>query len=134
MNVFTCDGRLAADSELRNVNGTDVLNFRMANNQGYGDRQTTLWVSCALWGNRGAALAQYLLKGQQVLVAGELSEDTYETREGTEGKSLKLRVSDITLVGGREEGQAAPAPAPARTAAPAPAPVQDDLPEDDIPF
>lgn len=136
MNVFTADGRLAADAEVRNINGTDVCNFRIANNQGFGDRQTTLWLSCALWGNRGTALSQYLVKGQQVMVAGELSEDTYQAKDGSEGKSLKLRIADITLVGGREEAGAggyAPTAAPTPNMAPpngaaAPAAFSDDIP------
>jgi single-strand DNA-binding protein len=131
MNVFTADGRLAADAEVRNINGTDVCNFRIANNQGFGDRQTTLWVSCALWGNRGTALSPYLVKGQQVMVAGELSEDSYQAKDGSEGKSLKLRIADITLVGGREDmGGAAPAAAPVPNGAAAPV----AMAEDDIPF
>jgi len=64
---------------------------------GYGDKEETLWLDCALWGKRAEGrLTEYLKKGQQVAVTGELG-----TREH-EGKTyLTLRLSDVTLIGGK---------------------------------
>ena len=98
MNVCTFTGNLGKDCRLGNVGGTTVCNFTLAARAGFGKSEQTLWLDCALWGKRGESLQQYLTKGQQVAVSGELG-----TREH-EGKTyLTLRVSELTLMGGRRE-------------------------------
>ena len=102
MNVFTASGNLGKDVRLANVNGTDVANFNVAVRSGYGQNEQTLWLDCALWGKRAEALGPYLVKGQTVVVSGELG-----TREH-EGKTyLTLRVGELTLVGKRSDNETA---------------------------
>ncbi|MCT7656128.1 single-stranded DNA-binding protein [Oceanimonas sp. NS1] len=97
MNVCTFTGNLGRDCRPGNVGGTAVCNFAVAVKSGYGDKEQTLWLDCALWGRQAESrLTEYLVKGQQVAVSGELG-----TREH-EGKTyLTLRVNQISLVGGR---------------------------------
>lgn len=134
MNVFSFTGNLGRDCRVGDVSGTAVCNFAVAAKSGYGDKEQTIWVDCALWGQRASTrITEYLVKGQQVAVSGELG-----TREH-EGKTyLTLRVSDVTLVGGSNVKQAPNAPVlqPAqRPAAPAPAPAPSGGGyDDDIPF
>lgn len=100
MNVFTFSGNLGRDCNPSNAGGTNVVNFAVAVKSGYGQNEQTLWLDCALWGKRGDALQQYLLKGQQVVVSGELGTREYE------GKAyLTCRVSEVSLVGGKSQGQ-----------------------------
>ena len=98
MNVCTFTGNLGKDCRTASVGGTSVCNFAVAARSGFGEKEQTLWLDCALWGKRGEALAQYLTKGQQVAVSGELG-----TREH-EGKTyLTLRVAELTLAGGKQQ-------------------------------
>jgi single-strand DNA-binding protein len=61
--------------------------------------KSTLFFDCSLWGKRGDALAQYLTKGSSVTVSGDLGTREYE------GKTyLTVRVSDVTLQGGKSDG------------------------------
>jgi single-strand DNA-binding protein len=75
-NVFSFTGTVGRDAEVRTTpNGQTVLNVTIANNIGFGDRQQTIWVRVALWGKRAEGqLQNYLKKGQQVFVSGELYE------------------------------------------------------------
>lgn len=111
MNVLTVSGNLGRDAEVRNVAGTSVANFNVAVKAGFGEREQTIWVRCALWGKQAESrLVDYLKKGQQVVVSGEMS-----TREH-EGKTyIEMRVNQITLTGGRTETQVQPS-APQRPA------------------
>lgn len=111
MNVLTVSGNLGRDVEVRNVAGTSVANFNVAVKAGFGEREQTIWVRCALWGKQAESrLVDYLKKGQQVVVSGEMS-----TREH-EGKTyIEMRVNQITLTGGRTETQVQPS-APQRPA------------------
>lgn len=106
MNVWTFTGRLGADGELRTTqSGERVLGFRVANDVGFGDRRTTQWVECSLWGRRAEALAPHLTKGKQVVVSGELTLREFDKRDGTRGAGLSVRVNDLDLVGGRDGAQ-----------------------------
>ena len=136
MNVITITGTLGRDMEQRAMpNGDPVGNFSVADSQGRD--KPTIWWNCQLFGKRVAALAPYLLKGQQVTVVGTVTEREWTTQEGNKRKQMEIRVSDLALQGGKREQSAAPAPAPGPAPRPAPAPAAgtgfDDM-DDDIPF
>lgn len=108
MNVWTFTGRLGADGELRTTqSGEKVLGFRVANDVGFGERRTTQWVECSVWGRRAESLAPHMTKGKQVVVSGELTLREYEKRDGTRGAGLAVRVNDLDFVGGAREGAGA---------------------------
>lgn len=115
MNVFTFTGNLGKDAQTRNAGGTPVAGFSVAIKSGYGDRAQTLWIDCALWGKQAESkLVDYLKKGQQVAICGELG-----TREH-EGKTyLTCRVTSINLIGKRDDAT----PSPSQPSKPASAPV-----------
>jgi single-strand DNA-binding protein len=125
------------------------LNVNVANNVGFGDRQQTLWIRVTLFGKRAeGSLKDYLKKGQQVFVSGELTQSEYKANDGTTKTSLELVANIIDLVGkksdGNQTGQESYS-APATSRAPSFAPAQqqpstshdnfNDAPyDDDIPF
>jgi len=110
-NVFSFTGTLGRDAEVRvTPSGQSVLNFTVANNIGFGDRQQTLWVRVALWGKRAeGSLQNYLKKGQQVFVSGELTQREYQANDGTTKASLELNANIVDLVGKRNESGQQPA-------------------------
>lgn len=113
MNVFTFTGNLGKDCRTANTSGTAVCNFTVAVKSGYGEKEQTLWIDCALWGKQAESkLPDYLKKGAQVAVSGEIG-----TRDH-EGKTyLTCRVASISLVGGkRDDAQPAPSAPPAQQA------------------
>lgn len=110
MNRITITGRIAADSELRNAGTTTVLNFRVASDVGFGDKKSTNWFACAVFGKRADSLASYLKKGQEVTVFGQLTLREYANRDGAKQISPDVAVDDIQLFGGKGQ-QSTPAPA-----------------------
>ncbi len=139
-NVFSFTGTVGRDAEVRSTpSGQMVLNVTVANNIGFGDRQQTLWIRVALWGKRAEGqLQNYLKKGQQVFVSGELSQREYQANDGTTRTSLELNANVIDLVGKRNDQGMGQQAAPAQQAAAAPTPQSngpatlDDF--DDVPF
>jgi single-strand DNA-binding protein len=90
-NVFSFTGTLGRDAERKNISGFTLLEFAVANNIGYGDKQKTLWVRCQVWGKRAeGALGDYLLKGTKVFVSGELDLNEYQGKDGTNKSTLTL--------------------------------------------
>ncbi len=104
-NVFSFTGAVGRDAEVRATpSGQSVLNFTVANNIGFGDRQQTLWIRVALWGKRAeGSLQNYLKKGQQVFISGELTQREYQANDGTTKTSLELNANIVDLVGKRNE-------------------------------
>lgn len=140
MNSWSFTGNLGADAEQRvTPSGELVVSFSVGVKAGFGDRATTTWARCQMWGKRGESVAPYLKKGQLVGVCGEASLREYEKKDGSKGASLEVRVSDLTLLGKRDGDQQQPAPTAQPRQAPAarPAPQASgfgDFGDDDIPF
>lgn len=102
MNVWVFSGRLGGDAEQRFTKaGTEVCQFSVATEAGYGERKSTTWARCTLFGKRGDALMPYLVKGQQVVVSGELALREWDNRDGVTKSSLEVKVNNVTLVGGK---------------------------------
>ena len=127
----TCLGRLGKDPELKTLsNGTAVLNFSMATDHGYGAKKETMWIRCAVFGQRAEKLHQYLEKGSHVLVQGELYTREWAKDDGTTGHSLECRVAELEFAGSKSDQQQAP-----QQSAPAPRPQQSGgIDQDDVPF
>ena len=127
MNSWNFTGNLGADAEQRvTPSGEPVVSFSVGVKAGFGDRATTTWARCQMWGKRGDSVLPYLKKGQLVGVSGELSAREWEDKSGQKRTSIEVRVNDLTLLGGKDR-QDKPEPNAAKAKA---AP---DF-EDDIPF
>jgi len=133
-NIFTGVCTVVRDAEVRYLaSGSAVLNVTVANNIGFGDKQKTLFIRCALFGKRAEGqLKDYLLKGQAVMVSGELSENEYQAYDGTTKKSLELNANIIDLVGSKRK-TSDQAPQQARPQQSHPDRQHDNF-DDDIPF
>ena len=106
MNILCFTGNLGKTAEQRRTqDGTATTSFSVAMKSGFGQKAVTSWVNCTMWGKRGEAVAQYLVKGQLVAVSGELTLDEWQGNDGQANKSLKLRVNDLTLLGKAESRQ-----------------------------
>ena len=145
MNVLSFTGNLGRDASTNSVNGTAVANFPVAMKAGYGQNEQTVWVDCALWGKRAeSGLIQYLTKGKQVAVTGEIGTREYQAKDGTNRTTIICRVNDVTLMGDGGQGggqqRQAPQQAPPQQADPRQthAPQQQDpgasQMDDEIPF
>jgi len=102
-NVMSFIGTVGRDAEVRYTPaGLAILNVTVANNVGFGDKQQTLWIQVTLFGKRAeGALQNYLKKGQQVFVSGELNQREYKANDGSTKTSLEINANIIDLVGKR---------------------------------
>lgn len=102
MNSITIAGSLGRDCELKTLSsGDSVAGFSVADSKG--KDQGTIWWNCELWGKRADSLAKYLTKGQAVTVSGSITENEWTDKEGNKRKTMKIRVNDVALQGGRKE-------------------------------
>lgn len=123
MNKISATGRIVADAEVRFTPGGDAIaNFRLASDVGFGDKKSTNWFACTIFGKRGEALAPHLTKGLPVTVFGTLALREWE-KDGTKHLSPDIRVDEIELQGSKQSADSSPrqqAPAPRQQSKTAP--------------
>ena len=91
---MTAHGNLGRDPELREVGSSQVASFSIAARTG---KDQTTWIICSVWGKRADTVMEYLHQGDRVTVVGSGKIRTFDKKDGSEGKSLELNVSDFTL-------------------------------------
>jgi single-strand DNA-binding protein len=109
LNRVILVGRLTRDAELQYTSsGWAILKMGLACNRRR--KQGDQWVDEAnffdvtLFGKRGESLSQYLQKGQQIAVEGQLKQDRWE-QDGMKRSKVVIEASNIQLLGGRNDRQ-----------------------------
>ena len=109
MNCFIFTGNLGQDAEVKNLPNTTLCSLSVAVKSGYGDKEKTVWVKCNIFGKKAeGGLPQYLVKGAQVCISGELSLDEWQDQQGIKQKSLSVNVREIDLIGGKQSAAVSP--------------------------
>lgn len=107
INQVTLIGRLTRDAELKYTsNGFAIASFAIAVNRRRknGDQ----WVEEAsffdinLFGKSAEGLKQYLVKGKQVAIVGELRQDRWE-QDGQPRSKVVVIANNVQLIGGNEK-------------------------------
>lgn len=142
INTVTLTGRLTRALEIKYTpSGVPVGKFSLAVNRN--KKKGDLWVDeasffeCALFGKSSESLAQYLIKGKQVAVSGEMRQERWTSQDGQNQSRVVVVISSISLMGSKEETPANKQQAPATPSRPAqqnqyPGPEAFD--DDNIPF
>ena len=99
---ITVTGNLTADPELRTVNGGDVVNFTVAQNSRVYDRETGQWadgpgvyVRCSAWRDMADHIAASLAKGVRVIAHGNLTQRSWNDKDGNNRSAYELQVDAI---------------------------------------
>lgn len=109
MNKIIIIGNLGRDPEMRySTSGNPMTSFSIASNHRYttaaGERrEETEWFNCTAFGRLADTCNQYLSRGQQVYVEGRLRSRQYDRRDGTPGFSLDVTVTDMQMLGRRDD-------------------------------
>ena len=160
VNKVILIGNLGQDPELRYTSsGTAVCNFSLATTESYKDRdgnqvENTEWHRIVAWARLAEICGEYLSKGRQVYIEGQLQTRQWEDKDGNTRYTTEIKAREMQMLGSRDGGsdsgsggddynQSRPqqrssdngggrSPQPARQSAPA-----DDYsfePDDDLPF
>ena len=102
-------GRLTRDAELRYTSGgMAVCKFALAINRRKrsGERweDEAHFFDVVLFGKQGEAINQYLVKGKQVGIDGELRQNRWE-QDGQKRSKVEITAFNVQLLGGGRGGQ-----------------------------
>ncbi|MDF9800920.1 single-strand DNA-binding protein [Catalinimonas alkaloidigena] len=101
-------GNLGADPEVRHLeSGSVVANISIATSEVYtknGQRmEQTEWHKVELWDRLAELCEKYLSKGNTVYIEGKIRTNTYQDKEGVTRYDKRIRATNMTFVGGRNE-------------------------------
>lgn len=131
-------GNLGKDPEVRTLeSGAKVANFPLATTESYknknGERvDTTEWHNIVLWRGLADVAENYLKKGNQIFVEGKIKTRSWEDKEGNKRYTTEILADNMTMLGGRRDGEYSDSPATAKTSKADVA--EPESQEDDLPF
>ncbi|EOC0553505.1 single-stranded DNA-binding protein SSB1 [Cronobacter sakazakii] len=116
VNKVILVGNLGQDPEVRYMpNGGAVANLRLATSESWRDKQTgemkevTEWHSVVLYGKLAEVSGEYLRKGSQVYIEGQLRTRKWQDQSGQDRYSTEVVVNvggTMQMLGGRQGGGA----------------------------
>jgi single-strand DNA-binding protein len=103
-NKITIVGHAGRDAELRKTpSGSTNASFSIATTEKRGDSEQTTWFNATAWGKTAEIAAQYVQKGKLIYIEGRLSQREYKAQDGSMKTSLDVNVTELKLIGGKQE-------------------------------
>ncbi len=110
INKVILVGNLGSDPELRYTgSGTAVCNFSLATTESYKDRdgnqvENTEWHRVVAWARLAEICGEYLKKGRQVYIEGQLQTRQWEDKDGNTKYTTEIKAREMQMLGGRDDG------------------------------
>lgn len=144
LNKVMLIGNVGQDPNVRTLENGKVASISLATSERYKDRngeqkEVTEWHAVQVWGKTAEFVENYVHKGDQLFVEGQIRSRKYTDRDGVERSVTEIRADNVQRIGGQRRDDANPQPSrqtsrPApRQQAPAPAPETENF-SDDLPF
>ena len=132
INNLVFSGNLVRDPESREVGGSNVCTFTVANSRKYKDKagetkEESAFVDVEAWGKTGELAAKYLAKGKGVIVEGGLRQQQWKDKDGNSRSKILIRAERVQFIPDtrNKEDQASGAP---QRPSPPPASSSDEIP------
>jgi len=140
LNVASLIGRVGKDPDLRYLpSGDPVASFSLATSEKWRSKsgemqEKTQWHRIEVFGKLAQTVKDYVTKGKQIYVEGQITYDEWTDKDGNQRNTTKIKVagfgSRLILLGngnGKSKNSGS---------RPAPPPVEgdDNVADDDVPF
>ena len=110
INKVILVGNLGSDPEIRYTgSGTAVCNFSLATSESYKDRdgnqvENTEWHRVVAWARLAEICGEYLKKGRQVYIEGQLQTRQWEDKDGNTKYTTEIKAREMQMLGSRDGG------------------------------
>lgn len=107
MNKVILLGRLTKDPELRFAagSGNAVTRFSVAVTRQF-KRDEADFINCVAFGKQAETIAQYLTKGSQIAITGNIRTGSYDAQDGSKRYTTDVVVESFEFVGGKSGNSA----------------------------
>jgi len=100
LNNVSFTGRCTRDAVYKEV-ASGLCEFAIAVNGMKPD--DTFFIDCNLWGKTAQNMCQYLLKGKQVGITGNLRRSKWVDKQGEEHEKWAVNTNSVTLLGAAQD-------------------------------
>ncbi|EPZ49902.1 single-stranded DNA-binding protein [Halobacteriovorax sp. GFR7] len=106
VNKVILVGRLGQDPELKYTpSGMAVCNFSLATGESWTDKngqkqERTEWHRVVVWGKLAELCGQYLAKGRQAYLEGQLQTRSWEDKDGNKRYTTEINARTVQFLGG----------------------------------
>lgn len=105
LNKVMLQARISNLGELKYTQSQKaVLQFSVAQNIGTGDNKKGHFFDCEAWEKTAEIIANNFEKGKEIIVEGELRQETWE-KDGAKRSKVKLLVNKAHFTGSKGDGQ-----------------------------
>lgn len=101
INNITIIGRLTADPMFSNSNDKNICKFSVANNRG----KVVNFFNVVTFSRTAELCNQYLKKGSQICIIGELRNNRYQNKEGKNVSRDEIIANNIQFLSGNNQQQ-----------------------------
>ena len=107
-NAVMVLGRLVSDPELKySTNGIPVCNLRLATSKKFkkadgADGESTVFIDVNAWRRLAEICSQFLKKGREVFVSGELVQSRWVDPQGQKRSKIRITADTIQFLGGKK--------------------------------
>ena len=113
-NKVIVAANLVSDPELKTVGDSNVVRFRVAINRKFttksGEKkEESTYIDCEMWGARSSVIAEYLTKGDPILLEGHLKQENWESKDGEKRSKIIVSVEDFEFMSNKKNGDIKPA-------------------------
>lgn len=100
MNKVILIGRLTKDPDLNFAagTGTAICRFSLAVTRPF-KKEETDFINCIAFGKTGETMAQYLTKGRQVAIQGNIRTGSYDAKDGIKRYTTDVVVESFEFIG-----------------------------------
>ncbi len=109
LNLCQFIGRLGKDPEMRySPDGKAVANLSIACGQSWKDKTTgekvekTEWVRIVAFGRLAEIIGEYLKKGAQVYISGQIQTRKWQDKEGKDRYTTEIVANQMQMLGGKQ--------------------------------
>lgn len=104
MNNVVLIGRLTKDPDLKFTagSGTAVSRFTVAVNRQF-KKDETDFINCVAFGKTAETISQYLTKGRQIAITGNIRTGSYDGQDGKKHYTTDVAVESFEFIGGKKD-------------------------------
>lgn len=105
LNTVILHGRIVNDLDVRwTQNQKQVVSFRLAVDDSYGDNKRTYFISCVAWNKTCEFLSKYFQKGNAVIIKGKLQTREWSDKHDQKRTEIEVNVDSAYFCESKQKG------------------------------
>ena len=98
-NTVVFQGNVVRTPEFASTQGTDIINFTLANTRKYKQKESTTFINCVAYGQTAQNIGKFFDKGDPMIVVGRLTQNNWQDQQGNKRSQIVITVNEFHFCG-----------------------------------